>query len=33
MKTFICALAIVCILTGVVVLNMLSINRTVDEML
>lgn len=33
MKTFICALVIVCILTGVVVLNMLSINRTVDEML
>lgn len=33
MKTFICALAIVCILTGIVVLNMLSINRTVDEML
>lgn len=33
MKTFICALAVVCILTGAVVLNMLSINRSVDEML
>ena len=33
MKTFICALAVICILTGAVVLNMLSINRSVDEMI
>ena len=33
MKTFICALVIVFVLCGCVVLNMFSINKTIDEML
>lgn len=33
MKTFICALVIVFALCGCVVLNMISINKTIDEML
>ncbi len=33
MKTFICALIIVCILTGCVVLNMTALNRMIDKML
>lgn len=33
MKTFVCALIIVCILTACVVLNMAMLNRMIDEML